>query len=68
MAKAKSYQDLKTELDGIMLELQNDQLDVDAALKYYERGLDLVGQLEAYLKKAENRVRELKVGFDKSAK
>ena len=60
MAKAKSYQELKAELDGIMLELQNDQLDVDAALKYYERGLQLVVQLEDYLKKAENRVRQLK--------
>lgn len=62
MAKAKTqdYQALKAELDGIMLELQREDLDVDTALRYYERGLELVGLLEAYLKTAENRVRELK--------
>jgi len=67
MVKAKpaedNYQILKAELDGIMLELQREDLDVDAALKYYERGLELVGLLEKHLKKAENRVRQLKSSF-----
>ena len=46
-----------------MLELQREDLDVDAALKYYERGLELVRQLEQYLKTAENRVVQLKAKF-----
>jgi exodeoxyribonuclease VII small subunit len=58
--KAVSYQELKAELDGIMLELQRDDLDVDTALKNYQRGLELVGQMEKYLKTAENKVKELK--------
>jgi len=66
MAKKVDYQALKSELDNIMLELQRENLDVDQALKYYERGLELVKDLEAYLKTAENRVQELKVKFSGS--
>ncbi len=66
MPKAKvSYQALKAELDDIMFKLQSEDLDVDAALKYYERGLELVKQLENYLKTAENKVREIEATFKK---
>jgi exonuclease VII small subunit len=34
----------------------------------YQRGLELVKQLDSYLKKAENTVHELKVKFDKESK
>lgn len=68
MTKAKStppsYEQLKTELDTILAELQRDDLDIDQALKHYERGLKLVKQLEQYLKTAENKVTELKAAFD----
>ncbi len=57
---AINYETLKSELDTIMTELQREDLDVDAALKHYQRGLELVRQLEEYLAKAENRVAELK--------
>jgi exodeoxyribonuclease VII small subunit len=64
MAKTKpDYQSLKTELDDVMAKLQRDDLDVDEALKLYERGLELAKQLEDYLKTAENTVRELKGRF-----
>jgi exodeoxyribonuclease VII small subunit len=58
-----NYEQLKTELDKIMVELQNEDLDVDAALKHYQRGLELVQKLEKYLETAENQVRELKAKF-----
>jgi exodeoxyribonuclease VII small subunit len=48
----------------VLGELQRDDLGVDAALKHYQRGLELVQQLEAYLKTAENKVTELKAKFD----
>ena len=57
------YVSLKTELDSVMLELQREDLAVDAALQHYERGLELVQQLEHYLKTAANRVTELKAKF-----
>ena len=58
-----TYETLKTELDSLMLELQREDLDVDSALKHYQRGLELVQQLEDYLQTAENQVRELKAKF-----
>lgn len=67
MTKAKptaNYETLKTELDSIMLELQHEELDVDSALKHYQRGLELIKQLENYLQTAENQVRELQAKFD----
>lgn len=64
MAKAKkpaaNYQTLKSELDGIMAELQREDLDVDTALRHYQRGLELVRSMEDYLKTAENKIIELK--------
>jgi len=57
------YVTLKAELDSVMFELQREDLDVDTALSYYERGLELVRQLEQYLQTAENRVVQLKAKF-----
>jgi exodeoxyribonuclease VII small subunit len=67
MAKAKpeDYQTLRAELDEIMLALQREDLDVDQALKYYERGLQLVKKLETYLQTAENKVSHLKAKFNR---
>ena len=64
MAKStKNYQELMDELEKLLAELQQDDIDVDVALKHYQRGLELVGQLEDYLGSAENKVRELKAKF-----
>lgn len=57
---AQNYETLKGELDTIMVELQREDLGVDTALKHYQRGLELVRQLEEYLETAENKVIELK--------
>lgn len=63
--KTRSYEKLKSELDSILAELQGDDLDIDQALKRYERGLELIKSLEEYLASAENTVSELKARFDK---
>jgi len=57
--KKIDYQKLSNELDNIVLALQADTLDVDEAMKQYERGLELVTQLETYLKTAENKITKL---------
>lgn len=67
MAKSKStisYESLREELDAVLDELQREDLPVDKALAHYKRGLELVQQLETYLKTAENTVTELKSKFD----
>ena len=72
MTKSKqdspSYEELRAELDAIMAELVREDLDVDTALKHYQRGLELVNQLEQYLKTAENKVVEFKAKFNPPAK
>ncbi len=71
MTKAKqakpSYEQLKTELDTILAQLQREDLDVDTALQSYKRGLELVQLLETHLKNAENQVVELKTKSDNQA-
>jgi exodeoxyribonuclease VII small subunit len=59
----QDYQALSSELESIVLNLQQDSLDIDEAVKRYERGLELVAVLEAYLKTAENKVTKLKAQF-----
>jgi exodeoxyribonuclease VII small subunit len=54
------YQTLKNELDEVLMQLQDESTGIDAALRGYERGLELTRQLEDYLKTAENRIVQLK--------
>jgi exodeoxyribonuclease VII small subunit len=61
--KALDYQALQAELEVIIQNLQHDDTDVDEAVKQYQRGLEIVTELEAYLKTAENTVTELKAKF-----
>lgn len=61
--KSVSYEKLTAELDTVLAQLQGNELNVDQALKQYERGLELVKQLEAYLETAENKVKTLKAAF-----
>ncbi len=60
----ESYEQLRAELDQILIDLQADNGDVDASIKRYKRGLELVQKLENYLKSAENDIKELKAKFD----
>lgn len=62
-SKPIDYQKLQAELDGIMHDLQREDIDVDEALKRYERGLGIIKELEKHLAKAENRVREIKAKY-----
>lgn len=63
-SKKIDYQKLQSELNDIMRQLQSEDINVDEAIKRYERGLAIVKQLEAYLSQAENRVREIKTKFN----
>ncbi|HVI60762.1 MAG TPA: exodeoxyribonuclease VII small subunit [Candidatus Saccharimonadales bacterium] len=68
MPKAKpTYEQLNNELEAILADLQREDLDVDEALRCYQRGLEVSRQLETYLKTAENKVRQLKAKFDAGA-
>jgi exodeoxyribonuclease VII small subunit len=58
-----NYRDLKDELDQVMQQLQDSELDVDQALVLYQRGQEIIKQLDAYLKTAENTIKKLKSNF-----
>lgn len=60
MAEARSYKDLSEELSRILSDLESGDLDIDEAVRCYERGLAIVRKLEAHLTRAENKVTELK--------
>ena len=54
-----TYQELQDELEVILGELQREDIDVDEAMKKYEKGLEITKQLESYLESAENTVKEI---------
>ncbi len=56
----KSYKELSKELADILAALEQGDLDLEEAIKCYERGLVVVHQLQEYLNSAENKVTELK--------
>ncbi|MDB5175305.1 MAG: Exodeoxyribonuclease 7 small subunit [Candidatus Saccharibacteria bacterium] len=60
----RNYQTIRAELDAVLDELQDEQLDVDSALKMYEQGLALVNELTGYLQAAENKVIAVKAKFE----
>lgn len=63
-ATPASYADLEAELREIIVWFEGETFDVDEAVAKYRRGLELVQQLEAYLKTAENKVTELQAKFN----
>ncbi|MDB5166534.1 MAG: hypothetical protein JWM37_606 [Candidatus Saccharibacteria bacterium] len=58
MAK-KTYQDLRTELDEVLLKLQDPNCGVEEAVKLYERGLALTAELRDLLEASENKLTKL---------
>lgn len=60
-AKQTDYQALNAELDGVLAALQQPDVQVDEAVKLYERGLKLIAQLETHLQQAENKLAKLKL-------
>lgn len=60
----ENYQQLSIELATVMAELEQGDLEIDDAVRCYERGLELVKLLENHLTKAENRVTKLKASLE----
>lgn len=58
-----NYRALNEELESILDKLQTGELDIDQALLSYERGMEVLKELENYLKTAENQVIKLKKQF-----
>ncbi len=59
-ADSADYRELSAELATVIDKLEDGEIDIDAAVSCYERGLEIVNLLETRLLRAENRVAELK--------
>jgi exodeoxyribonuclease VII small subunit len=56
-SKEFNFKKAFAELEEISTWFQNPDIDLDEALKKYERGLALIKEAQAYLKKTENEFR-----------
>lgn len=52
------------ELEALLARVESDELDVDAAIESFEKGMKLVDELESYLSTAENKIEKIKQKFD----
>ncbi len=59
VSNSKNYRELSAELETILDQLQSGSLDVDDALKTFERGQAVVKLLQAKLQQAENKIKKL---------
>lgn len=70
MVKAKEatvdYAATSAELGEVLTRLQQSDLQVDEAVVLYEKGLQLVDQLQTHLQTAENKVQQLKLQYPSS--
>jgi exodeoxyribonuclease VII small subunit len=62
--KKPTYAELKAELDQLLGDLQADNISVESAMQSYERGMELIKELEKHLNTAENKITKLKAKFD----
>lgn len=69
MTKPKEidYKLLSAELDELLTKLQTADLDIDEAVKAYDRGMQIAQDLQAYLKQAENKVTKIKAAWESRA-
>lgn len=57
--KQLSYEDIKSELDGIVEDLGKGDIDLDQTVDKYKRGLELIQELQKRLADAKNTVTKL---------
>lgn len=59
----QTYQELREQLDEVVLKLQDPECDVDEAVALYEQALAIIGRLEKHLESAENRITKIQADF-----
>jgi exodeoxyribonuclease VII small subunit len=65
MAEAKkTYQQMTDELAQLVEWFESDKVNLDEAVAKYEQAMELLKQMEDYLKTAENKVKKIKAKFE----
>lgn len=61
---SSDYTTLQNELNETMEKLQSAEvIDIEEAVKMYERGMQIIEELKSHLKTAENKVAKIKADF-----
>ncbi len=63
-SKEPAFADLMKELEEIVEWFDQDNLDIDASLSKFERGLEIAETLKKRLDGVENKVTKIKAKFD----
>lgn len=58
--QAGEYRKLREELDAILSQLQSGELDIEEATVKYGRATKIVKDLEEYIAKAENKLKQVR--------
>lgn len=61
---AKNYQQMAEALSRLVEWFESDAVNLDEAVGKYEQAMELLKQMEDYLKTAENKVKKLSAKFD----
>lgn len=68
MAEAPKFEESLEQLEKLVEELEGGELDLDEALKRFEKGVKLSKQLNSSLEAATRKVEKLVIGADGEAK
>lgn len=59
----KSYRQLSDELAELLSWFESDDLDLDQAISKYEQAMEVITEMEKYLKTAENKIQKISLKF-----
>jgi exodeoxyribonuclease VII small subunit len=60
----KTYQQMANQLAGLIEWFESDQVNLDEAVVKYQQAMDLLKEMEEYLKTAENKIKKISLKFD----
>ena len=63
--KAQNYNQLNTQLAEIIAWFESGAAEVDQAIAKYEQALELIAQIEKYLKQAENKLTKINADLNR---
>lgn len=61
----KTYQQMADQLNGLIEWFESDSVNLDEAVSQYEQAMELLAQMEDFLKTAENKVKKIALKFEK---
>jgi exodeoxyribonuclease VII small subunit len=62
--KLKTYQEMADELSQLVDWFENESLNLDEAVAKYEQAMQLLDDMEAYIKTAQNKIKKIAVRFE----